>query len=102
MPTRKRAAQAPDPGTAPATRAAGTATAATTPTPSSPSVQPAPIGHASATGTPSRFPGYYMGIADLQPETQTARDTRLGAAAGTTEDIGYMLGTVAPRANWPA
>ena len=42
-----------------------------------------------------------MGIADLKPETQTARDTRLGAAAGTTEDIGYMLGTVAPRATWP-
>jgi|TARA_Y100000289_G_scaffold66228_1_gene82160 hypothetical protein len=27
---------------------------------------------------------------------------RLGSAANTSSDIGYMLGTVEPRKNWPA
>ena len=54
-----------------------------------------------ATKTPIGFPGYYVGIDNQDAETKAEHDTRLGAAAGTTSDIGYMLGTVAPRAGWP-
>lgn len=36
------------------------------------------------------------------PETAAAHATRLGASAGKFNDAGYILGTLEPRANWPA
>lgn len=55
------------------------------------------IGPASPAGTP----GFYMGIG-TRPQTPAEHTTRLGAAAGEFNDIGFTLGTLAARANWPA
>lgn len=55
------------------------------------------IGPASPAGTP----GFYMGIG-TRPQTPAEHTTRLGAAAGKFNDIGFTLGTLAARANWPA
>jgi hypothetical protein len=46
-------------------------------------------------------PGWLMGIGKA-PETAAAHATRLGASAGKFNDVGYLLGTLEPRANWPA
>ena len=54
-------------------------------------VVPAP---AAATAAPKGSSGYYLGI-QLGVETKAQHDARLGARAGTTGDIGWLLGTVA-------
>jgi len=54
------------------------------------------IGPASPTGTP----GYYMGIG-TRPETAAEHAARLDADAGEFNDIGYTLGTLEPRPEWP-
>jgi hypothetical protein len=46
-------------------------------------------------------PGWLMGIGS-RPQTPAEHATRLGASAGKFNDAGYILGTLAPRANWPA
>jgi hypothetical protein len=46
-------------------------------------------------------PGWLMGIGRA-PERKAEHDTRLGAAAGQFNDIGWVLGTVKSRDNWPA
>ena len=47
-------------------------------------------------------PGYMQGIAE-RPETEEEHNARLGEAAGTVVDVGYLMGTAPdPRPNWPA
>lgn len=46
-------------------------------------------------------PGWIMGIG-TRPQTPAEHAIRLGAAAGEFNDIGFTLGTLAARANWPA
>jgi hypothetical protein len=47
-------------------------------------------------------PGYIQGIAE-RPETEEEHNARLGEAAGTVVDVGYLMGTAPdPRPNWPA
>jgi hypothetical protein len=47
-------------------------------------------------------PGYMQGIAE-RPETEEEHNARLGTAAGTVVDVGYLMGTAPdPRPNWPA
>jgi hypothetical protein len=47
-------------------------------------------------------PGYIQGIAE-RPETEEEHNARLGDAAGTAVDVGYLMGTAsAPRPSWPA
>lgn len=46
-------------------------------------------------------PGWLMGIGKA-PETKSEHDSRLGAAAGKFNDIGFLFGTLEARDNWPA
>jgi len=59
-------------------------------------VDPYVIGPASPAGTP----GFYMGIG-TRPETAAEHAVRLDADAGEFNDIGYTLGTLEPRPEWP-
>lgn len=62
-------------------------------------------GGAVKIGTPAAAPafsaGYYMGIKIGVPDA-AAHAAALGTKANTASDIGWVLGTVAPRAGWPA
>lgn len=60
-------------------------------------IDPFVIGPASAPMTP----GWLMGISS-RPETPAEHAIRLGAAAGKFNDAGFILGTLAPRPEWPA
>jgi hypothetical protein len=46
-------------------------------------------------------PGWLMGIGS-RPQTPAEHATRLGTSAGTFADAGFLTGTLAPRAGWPA
>jgi len=59
-------------------------------------VEPFVIGPASPAGTP----GFYMGIG-TRPQTPAEHAARLGAAAGKFNDAGFIMGTLAPRPEWP-
>jgi hypothetical protein len=60
-------------------------------------IDPFVIGPPSAPMTP----GWLMGIGS-RPQTPAEHATRLGASAGKFNDAGYILGTLAPRPEWPA
>lgn len=55
------------------------------------------IGPVSAPMTP----GWLMGIGS-RPQTPAEHAARIGAAAGTFADAGFIMGSLAPRPNWPA
>jgi hypothetical protein len=59
-------------------------------------VDPFVIGPAS----PSGSTGWLMGIG-TRPETAAEHAVRLDADAGEFNDIGYTLGTLEPRPEWP-
>jgi hypothetical protein len=60
-------------------------------------IDPFVIGPPSAAMTP----GWLMGIGS-RPQTPAEHATRLGTSAGTFADAGFLTGTLAPRASWPA